>query len=583
MRTILLIEDDAISCQALTDVLEYYCYSVVAVRFGAIGIQMALAYQPDVILCDVMLPDILGWDVLQQVRGPEAIAATPFIFLTSLDERRYMRKGMILGADDYILKPVSNKDLHQTLEALFQKQERLAKPYIAEMKRVTQELQSIIYKDYLTGLPNRLGFKEYIQPYLQLGQTQVSEAGVCLFIFAIEAWSDLVVAYGKDITDQLVIHLSQRLHHGLKDQGTTFQLAHLDADQFGLFCLDMDDRGKVIQLVESFVEYLQQPYTLPNQCIQITVKAGICQHPEGIMTDPETWISCGRVALQWAKQHPSQPYQFYEQLPGKTTLEWCQLKLDLGTALEHDQMIIQYQPIFSLTTNEVEQVEALLRWQHPKKGKILPAKFIPMAEEAHNIAQFDLWVIAQGLKQVQSWGNHEMGEALRVSFNLSPQTIRQPDLMDSLDRILSQNQVPPHWITIELTETSLFSNLDATQQVLYQLKDRGIQIALDDFGRGYSSLHYLRALPLNTLKIDHHLVQHLESHPQNQAILKAIVRMAQSLALKVVAKGVETEKQLDFLLSQGYHSYQGFLSCGPLNAEAMLEFLQRRADRRSVA
>lgn len=164
MWTILLIEDDALSCQALTDVLEYYGYCVVTARSGAIGIEIALAYQPDLIICNVMLPDMLGWDILQQVQALEAIAATPFIFLTGLDERRYMRKAMILGADDYIFKPVSHQDLHQSLEALFRKRKRLVKPYPNSIKRVTKKLQSFISNNLIKTNPRSLSGRDQAPP-----------------------------------------------------------------------------------------------------------------------------------------------------------------------------------------------------------------------------------------------------------------------------------------------------------------------------------------------------------------------------------------------------------------------------------
>lgn len=583
MRTILIIEDHIVSCKALTAILENHGYAVVSAHLGEIGLQMAHAYQPDLILCDVLLPDLLGWDVLQQVRGSESIAPTLFVFLTGLEDREYMRKGMILGADDYLLKPVSNQHLIQTLDALFQKQERLAKPFVAEMKRVTQELQNIIYKDYLTGLSNRLGLKEKVQPHLQSLSSQDQNLQFSMIILSVGDWNDLVQVYGQGVMDQLMVRISQRLHHGLQDQEGEFYLAHIDADQLGLFCVDLADRHQITQLLDPFLDYLQQPYTLQDRCFQIQIQVGICCYPDGAIWDPESWFSCARIALQWAKRQVQQSYMFYEQHLGKTTLEWCQLKLDLGQALAREQLELHYQPVFNLTTGQPEQVEALLRWCHPHRGCVMPAKFIPMAEESATIAQLDLWGITMALQQMQTWCQDHHLRPLRMSVNLSAQTLRKPDLIHCIDTILDQTQTPPHLLCLELTERSLFNNLDATQAVLHRLKKRGIQVILDDFGQGYSSLHYLRMLPLDGLKIDQHLIQGLEEHSQNQAILKAIVRMAQGLELRVVAEGVETNPQLDFLRQQGYHAYQGFLACRPLDPEAALDFLLQEQHRRRFA
>jgi diguanylate cyclase len=380
--------------------------------------------------------------------------------------------------------------------------------------------------------------------------------------------------FGNFLGDQLLVQVAQRLQEWSHEQQEALDVARIDGSLFGLILHQCHDRQHLENIIESLLKNVQQVYTLADQCITLQFKVGayLCEYECSIHGD--TWIDHARIALQWCDRTKEKPYHIYNEIIGQQTLEWCRLKLDLTSAIEESALEIYYQPIANLITGRLAGIEALLRWHHPHLGCILPSKFIPIAEESNLVLDLDYWTLRKAIQQVQNWqSSHIM--PLRLSINLSPKHLQQNQLPEQLKQIFEETGFNPHSLIVEITETDLLESFGNAASMLHQIKAQGVQIALDDFGKGYSSLSYLRFLPLDILKVDRTLIYDLEKDDQVQSILKAILRLAQSLNIKIIAEGVETQDQLNFLHSQGYQMIQGYVYSHPLSSLELERFLHQ--------
>lgn len=569
MKTILIIDDDTNLCNILKQLLEEQGYAVAQAHRGWVGLEMAIAYQPDLILCDIMLPDLLGWDILSQVRSNAAICGIPFIFLSSLNNYQDMRRGMKLGADDYLIKPLDAEELIATLAACLKKNELLTQPYLDEMKRINENFQNVLYQDYLTGLPNQAGLRNTLSQDL----LHKDEALVSVIILRLEEMQNLNSMFGPSLGDQLLVHVSQRLEQWSRDQTYPVTIGRIDGSLFGLVVKQNLGHATLKLVIEELLALLQQPYSLGSQCLNLSFKAGayLCEYDCPI--NAEVWLDYARIALQWCDRAGDQEYYIYNEIIGKQTLEWCRLKLDLTRALAESQLDVHYQPIANVITGRLVGVEALLRWNHPQIGPISPARFIPIAEESDLILELDFWGMRQAFTAIRHWQSSQL-LPLKLFVNVSTKHLKQPEFPAMLKALWEETGCDPSLILLEINERDLLDNFDQAHALLSEVKQYGVQIVLDDFGQGYSSLNYLRFLPLDILKVDRTLIQSLETDEQVKVILKGILRLAQTLNLKVVAEGVETKAQLDFLHSQGYQMIQGQIYQAPMPSLQLENFLK---------
>lgn len=434
------------------------------------------------------------------------------------------------------------------------------------LKQAQTDLQTVAYRDSLTGLMNRPGFEEHLMRLLQGGERSVERATV--FRLSLDGYRAFVETYGHTLGDNLVRHLSARLKGMIRDRDV---LARSDNDEFLFLCVGLADTHVATQLAQRFSDAIKEPCLIDEVDISLTCSIGVAQYPDS--TNAEQLLTHSMDAMQTARKAGGAVYCFYERGMDRRGVEQVEMQRDLRHAIARNELMLHFQPKIQ-ADGEVAGVEALLRWTHPQRGSVSPAMFIPVAERFGLIGELGQWVMQEACRHVRMWMDE--GQEIAVAVNLSPHQLRQPDLAQRVREVLVTHNVPPRLLILEITESAAMDDIDASIRVFDMLADIGVQLSIDDFGTGYSSLSYLRRLPAKQLKIDRSFVRDLDSSPDAQAIVEAVVRLSHALGLKVVAEGVETQDQASLLIHFGCDELQGFLFAKPMPDAALRTWLTGR-------
>jgi diguanylate cyclase (GGDEF)-like protein len=359
---------------------------------------------------------------------------------------------------------------------------------------------------------------------------------------------------GHTLGDRLLEVVAERIQGALREGDT---VARLGGDEFTLLLPGVSRAEDAPKVAEKVLETLRQPIPIDGRELYVTGSVGISLYPDD-GGDPETLVRNADAAMYRAKDRGRDTYQLYAPAMNATAVERLALESSLRKALAQGALRLHYQPLLDLTTGGVYGVEALLRWERPGHGLVLPDEFIPLAELTGLIIPIGPWVWRTACAQVKQW--HDSGyRDLRLAVNLSARQFQQPDVAAQVTRALEETAFPPTHLDLEITESYAMQNPEAAIQTLRELKAVGVGLSIDDFGVGYSSLSYLKRLPIDTLKIDRSFVRDITTDPDDAAIVTAVIAMARTLKLMVVAEGVETEEQRAFLAAQGCDRAQGFL------------------------
>lgn len=582
MKKILVIEDEKFVRENILDLLDVEGFEVISAENGKIGIDLAKAMIPDLILCDVMMPGLDGYGVLTALRQNSLMASIPFIFLTAKAAKTDFRQGMELGADDYITKPFTRAELLGAIASRLKKQAALEKRYHAELQETKDQLNYLIHYDSLTNLPNRLSLRE------QFKQVQPTDSSTEKFIsvlsLGLDRFNQINDNLGHAVGDLLIKAVAERITACVGSQNI---VARLTTAQFTIILSSKDRQDaypttdacpitqykkEVGNVAESLLKSLSQTFNLGARELFITASIGIALYPRD-GTEIEQLLERANTALTQAKQQGGDQYQFYSAAFNIGSSERLALQSSLRHALERQELIVYYQPQVNLKTGQIIGAEALLRWQHPERGLVSPDKFIPIAEETGLIVPIGEWVLKTACKQIKIWQDAGFSD-LRIAVNLSSRQFNQIDLRHQLVSILMETGLDPKYIELELTESMLVQNTDVAIRRLNALKSLGVTIAIDDFGTGYSSLSYLQQFPFDILKIDRCFIRNITENQNNAAITKAIIEMAKSLNLKLIAEGVETESELSFTCQHQCDGMQGYLFSRPLPAHEFEQLLK---------
>ena len=348
-------------------------------------------------------------------------------------------------------------------------------------------------------------------------------------------------------------------------------MARLGGDEFVVLIEEVSDPVYLGSIAQKLIDALAASFLLSGQEYHITASIGISTYPDD-SDDIQTLLKNADIAMYRAKEQGRNTFQFYSVLMNVHSIERLTLESGLRRALERNELVLHYQPRIEIHGRRITGVEALVRWQHPEMGLVPPGKFIPLAEETGLIVPIGEWTLAAACAQHRVWERDGLGH-LRVAVNLSPRQFQQGDLLRAVARVLAQTGCSPKSLEFEITEGVVMRNPESAVTLLQQLKDMGIHISIDDFGTGYSSLAYLKRFPIDSLKIDRSFVTDVPKDAGDVAINVAIIAMAHSLGLKVVAEGVETQEQLDFLHKQGCDEMQGYFFSKPLPVEQVTALL----------
>jgi len=438
-----------------------------------------------------------------------------------------------------------------------------------QRQQVEEKIRYQALHDMLTGLPNRLLFNEMLGQTLS-NTTRNGETLAVIFL-DLDRFKVINDTLGHTLGDQLLQSVAQRLKDSLREGDT---IARWGGDEFIILLPQVSNIEEVTQVAQRILQMLEDAFYLQGHELYISASLGIALLDHN-SPDAEILIQHADAALYHAKDKGRNNYQFYSVSLSAKNPELLTLEKSLRYALERKEFSVHYQPRVNIATEQINGMEALLRWQHPEMGLVAPDVFIPLAEESGLIIPIGEWVLRTACSQNKAWQDAGL-PPLTIAVNFSLKQFRQPNLLETIAKILEQTGLEPHFLELEITESTIIEDLDFTRMVLHELQQMGVHISIDDFGTGHSSLSRLQLLPLHNLKIDKSFVQALTQDVKVAHIVKAIVSLGQSLGLRLTAEGVEKEEELEFLKSINCEDVQGFLFYRPLSAQKATEILESK-------
>jgi diguanylate cyclase (GGDEF)-like protein/PAS domain S-box-containing protein len=447
---------------------------------------------------------------------------------------------------------------------------------ITDYKKAIDKIEYLAHHDSLTNLPNRLACSERLQQAIN-GARRNKEKVAVMFI-DLDRFKLINDTLGHDTGDLLLIQVAQRLKSSVRRSDI---VARIGGDEFIVVLPLQENIDPVYHIADKILRNLGQAYPLETQLIHSSPSIGIAFFPED-GDNPEAVMKSADTAMYYAKSKGRNNYQFFESSMNQTNLERLELDRDMRIALEQEQFVLYYQPKIDTDTSWVVGMEALIRWQHPSKGLIPPSIFIPLAEESGLMLPLGEWILHTACQQLHQWQHQENMSDLSLSVNLSQTQFRQPNLPETIESIIAQTNIDPRLLELEITESMAMENPKETIKSMQKLRAIGIRLALDDFGTGYSSLNYLKQLPINCVKLDRSFVKDIETDPNDAAICAATISLADSLGLDVVAEGVETLQQYEYLKRLKCGIIQGYYFSKPLPSTEIAAYIEHHKTKQLI-
>ena len=510
------------------------------------------------------------------------LVSIPIIIIVYFSYDRYMREVRASARHAEEAERARAELEHQRAEQAERHVQELNN-YIAEQERISRVLEETkehfrhaAFHDSLTGLPNRAMFTELLKAEIESSKRHNDHLFAVLFL-DLDRFKNINDSLGHTHGDLLLVAFAERLERTLRPVDT---LARFGGDEFAILLSGMTDATDAVRVAQRISDELSKPFVLDKNSAFATASIGIAlsssgyDRPDDILRDADT-------AMYRAKENGKARYEVFDHGMHARAVSRLQLESDLRQAIEQKEFSVYYQPIVSLETGRLHGFEALVRWNHPRRGLVLPADFIPVAEETGLIVPIGQWVLNEACAHVRQWQiNSPSHRALSLSVNLSARQVAQPDMLERIKEALELSKLNPHCLKLEITESVVMENAEAAALMFKQLRSLGVQLSIDDFGTGYSSLSYLHRFPLNYLKIDRSFVARLTTDNDN-AIVRTISTLARNLGMEVIAEGIETEEQYKQLKMLGCEYGQGFLFSCPVDSREVPRLLTEDANRDS--
>ncbi len=437
---------------------------------------------------------------------------------------------------------------------------------ITSIKQSQSQLEHLAHHDSLTDLPNRLLFEDRLEHAITQAKRQKRHLAV-LFL-DLDRFKNINDSLGHSVGDALLVQVATRLHNLLRENDTA---ARLGGDEFTILLENLEDPNYTAVVANKILNYLKQPFEIFGRKLHITASIGISLYPED-GKDVGNLTKNADAAMYQAKESGRNNYRFYTSELTQSAFERLLLESELRSAIKDQQLLLYYQPQFSVNSGKISGAEALLRWRHPRMGILPPARFIPLAEETGLIHEIGHWTLEHACKQTREWSQKGLFTG-RMAVNLSVRQIMHTDLILRFEEIIAKTRCLPTQLQFEVTEGVFMGQKELSIPVLDVFKQLGVTIVIDDFGTGYSSLSYLKQLPIDKLKIDRSFVQEMPDDADGAAIAQAIISLGQTLGLEIIAEGVETEAQQNLLQLMGCQEMQGYLYGAPMPARSFEEKL----------
>jgi diguanylate cyclase (GGDEF)-like protein len=555
-------------------------FGVVEAENGPQALELIGRHRFDLVLLDIMMPDMDGFEVLERIRKRHASSELPVVMVTAKTGTADVVRALELGANDYITKPVdfpialarveihlarkkAEEDLQQAHADLQARVHQLEEA-IEERNRSNARIEHMSRHDDLTGIGNRVLLNDQLERAVR--RVQASNDKIAVLCFDLNGFKSINETDGHAVGDQILKGVGARLRGCVSDRDT---IARLGADKFAIIATEAASPQAAASLCDRILQTIAAPFEISGMQFHVTGSAGISLSPND-GTDGNELLKSAELAMAGAKSEGANGFQFFRPEMNVEARTRRSLAVDLRKALSAGELEVVYQPLLKLRSMQISSFEALLRWNHPDKGPISPADFIPIAEETNQIALLGDWVLRQACEAASGWPRD-----VKVAVNVSAVQLRQSAIAESVVRALSASQLPASRLELEITETALIGNEDRAAATLRELRALGVRISMDDFGTGYSSLSHLRALPFDKIKIDRSFIKDLPSSSDSMAILRSVTGLASSLNVETTAEGVETEEQLDLIKSEGCTEAQGFLIGRPTPNADVLKLISR--------
>lgn len=579
---VLICDDDPTYLLVMRDTLESENFQVIDASDGDTAISKYLTYQPDIVLLDVQMPGMSGLEVCKQIRQHKSGRDVPILMVTGAEDYASIQSAYDIGATDFLPKPIKWPIVGHRVRYMLRTRNALR-----DLQSSEEQLRYLAYHDDLTGLANRQSFREHLQHFLTFAKRNNHHIAV-LFI-DLDRFKRINDTLGHEFGDKLLAKVAKILVNNLRDcdliardagDDEVSEVARLGGDEFIVMLTKVTDPSDIAQVAQRIIDSVSKPIKIGQYEVVVTPSLGISVYPHDGNSGEELMKNAD-VAMYYAKERGRRCYKFYSDSLNARALERLQLEESLRTALVREEFELYYQPQVDLKTEQISSVEALIRWNHPTLGMVSPGEFIPIAEETGLIIDIGEWVMKTACVQAKSWIDQGLPPC-RMSINLSSVQFKRSALTETIKDIIEETGLPPQYLELELTESSVMTDVEQNILRLRQLKQMGIKIAIDDFGTGYSSLSYLKKFPIDTLKIDRSFVADLADNKEDEAIVKAIMALANTMNLGVIAEGVESQKQLAILKQYECELIQGYLFSRPLNKEDISVLLKNGLPKRNA-
>ncbi|HVS41156.1 MAG TPA: EAL domain-containing protein [Candidatus Dormibacteraeota bacterium] len=566
----LLVDDDPSRRRALEEVLAPLDQNVVCARSGREALRLLLSQDFAVVLLDIRMPGMDGYETAELIRQRSQSERTPIIFITSYAPTETdVARGYALGAVDYLFCPLVAEivrakvavfvDLHRKTEEVREQAERL--------RRTQAELTHQALHDPLTDLPNRALFVDRLEHALLRRASRPSS--VAVFFLDLDRFKLVNDSLGHAAGDRVLVALAERLRETLRPGDT---IARFGGDEFIVLCEDVTAERELTCIAERIAAALDAPFDLDGAQAVLTVSTGIAVSTTA-HEPPETLIRNADAAMYRAKERGGARWLLFDDAIHRRAVERLEMESALRLAVERGEFRLLYHPMVDTDTGAVTGFEALVRWNHPTLGTVAPGRFIGLAEQTGLIEPLGAWVLAEALRQAQAWRTTSAGSRLTMCVNVSARQLARAELAEQVAGLLADTGNDPNDICLEITESAVIEDVATTLQSLRSIRALGVRLGIDDYGAGYTSLANLKAFPIDTIKIDRSVIAGLGTDRDDAAIVMAIVRLAHALELDCVAEGVESEEQLALLRTLGCDAVQGFLFGEPQSAEAITAWL----------
>lgn len=571
---ILVVDDDLASRMLMRASLEKAGFRVAEAQDGLVAVTDFEEIQPDAVLLDVMMPKLDGYDTCRAIRKLNGGEHTPILMVTGLDDIEAIHKCFDSGATDFITKPINWAVLNYRVKYMLR-----ASDAFLDVVDKQRQIQELAFFDHLTGLANRTLFKDTLEEALT--ECTKEEQQLAVLFMDLDRFKTINDTLGHHVGDYLLKNVAERVNSCIRESDTFSRLnkrnskhyiSRLGGDEFTVLLPQLqepEDAGRVARRIN---ERLSEPFLLEDTEIYISVSIGISIFPlDGI--EAEELMKHADLAMYYAKDKGKNNFQYYKKALNIKARERLDFENDVRKAVHGDEFELYYQPQIDLKSGNIIGAEALTRWRHAIRGMVSPVDFIPAIEELGLIIPFTDWVIRRSGQQQLEWKNAGVKQ-IRIAINISSKHFVEQKIPEKINQVLQEFNLSAEFLELELTESVLADQSEETLNTLKHIKELGMTISVDDFGTGYSSMVYLKTFPIDIVKIDRFFINDILTSSQDAAIVKAIIAMAHSMKMKVIAEGIEEPEQFSLLQSMGCDYGQGFLFSHAINATDFAQMVQ---------